>query len=186
MVALHLRAAFERVRFEQLEDSLKDSESAASQSLLLPEPIEFDGIDRSNLEASLPKLRHLGFVLEEFGRNFYRMEGVLIGSILSMRFYICGISLKFLGKVEAVCTLIPLSGRPWKQSHYGKEGKYEISEVGNCSFSHSAFGLPEPLCLSRGMSRFILKFPREISRLALSGNSDSFAFYSLHEHHNEQ
>ncbi|MEK9773280.1 MAG: DNA mismatch repair endonuclease MutL [Opitutae bacterium] len=75
MVALHIRAAYERVRFEQLEDGLRDSDHSASQALLLPEPLEFDGIDRLNLESSLPKLRKLGFVLEEFGRNFYRLEG---------------------------------------------------------------------------------------------------------------
>jgi DNA mismatch repair protein MutL len=75
MVALHARAAYERVRFEQLEDSLRDHSSVASQSLLLPEPLEFDGIDRASLEVSLVRLRELGFVLEEFGRNFYRLEG---------------------------------------------------------------------------------------------------------------
>ena len=72
---MHTRAAYERVRFEQLEDSLRDSKQADSQSLLLPEPLEFDGIDSSNLQASLQKLSKLGFVLEEFGRNFYRLEG---------------------------------------------------------------------------------------------------------------
>lgn len=75
LVAMHTRAAYERVRFEQLEDSLQNSQQADSQSLLLPEPLEFDGIDSSNLQASLNKLRKLGFVLEEFGRNFYRLEG---------------------------------------------------------------------------------------------------------------
>ena len=75
VVALHARAAYERVRFEQLEDSLRDHSSVASQSLLLPEPLEFDGIDRASLEVSLVRLRELGFVLEEFGRNFYRLEG---------------------------------------------------------------------------------------------------------------
>ena len=75
MVALHTRAAYERVRFEQLEDGLRNSNRSASQALLLPEPLEFDGIDRSNLDASLPRLRQLGFILEEFGRNFYRLEG---------------------------------------------------------------------------------------------------------------
>ena len=75
LVAMHIRAAYERVRFEQLEDSLRNSKTASSQSLLLPEPLEFDGIDTSNLQVSLQKLRKLGFVLEEFGRNFYRLEG---------------------------------------------------------------------------------------------------------------
>ncbi len=76
MVALHIRATYERVRFEQLEESLRvgDGAKTTKQALLSPEPLEVDGIDRSILESSLPKLRKLGFILEEFGRNFYRME----------------------------------------------------------------------------------------------------------------
>jgi len=75
VVALHARAAYERIRFEQLEDSLRGTDACASQSLLLAEPLELDGIDSTNLRESLPKLRKLGFLLEEFGRNFYRLEG---------------------------------------------------------------------------------------------------------------
>ena len=75
VVALHARAAYERIRFEQVEDSLRGADTSASQSLLLAEPLELDGIDSTNLRESLPKLRKLGFVLEEFGRNFYRLEG---------------------------------------------------------------------------------------------------------------
>ena len=75
VVALHARAAYERVRLEQLEDNLRSRNACVSQSLLLPEALEFDGVDRANLEASADKLRELGFILEEFGRNFYRLEG---------------------------------------------------------------------------------------------------------------
>ena len=75
VVALHARAAYERVRLEQLEDNLRNRNACVSQSLLLPEALEFDGVDRANLEASADKLRELGFILEEFGRNFYRLEG---------------------------------------------------------------------------------------------------------------
>jgi len=75
VVALHARAAYERVRFEQLEDSFRDSDQASSQTLLIPEALELDGIDSANLKVSLSKLRNLGFIIEEFGRNFYRLEG---------------------------------------------------------------------------------------------------------------
>ena len=75
LVALHLRAAYERIRLEQLENTLRDNQNCSSQSLLLPEAMELDGVDRKNLENSLPKLRRIGFELEEFGRNFYRLEG---------------------------------------------------------------------------------------------------------------
>ena len=151
MVALHLRAAFERVRFEQLEDSLKDSESAASQSLLLPEPIEFDGIDRSNLEASLPKLRHLGFVLEEFGRNFYRMEGCPHWidpeyAVLYLRDFL-EISRESGGRLH-IDSFIREALE--KQSHYGKEGKYEISEVEIVHLVTQLLGCRNPYVCPRG------------------------------------
>ena len=75
IVALHLRSAYERIRLEQLEDTLRDSNKSSSQTLLLPEPLELDGINRKNLEANLVRLQKLGFVMQEFGRNFYRIEG---------------------------------------------------------------------------------------------------------------
>lgn len=75
VVALHLRAAYERIRLEQLEDTLRDSSTASSQTLLLSEPLELDGVDRKNLESNIERLQKLGFVMEEFGRNFYRLEG---------------------------------------------------------------------------------------------------------------
>ncbi len=75
IVGMQTRAAYERVRFEQLEDALEKKASSNSQSLLLSESLELDGIDRENLEAGLDDLRDLGFALEEFGRNFFRLEG---------------------------------------------------------------------------------------------------------------
>ena len=75
IVYLHAKAAYERVRFEQLENALQANDSCASQKLLLSEALELDGIDRANLEASLKDLRKLGFIIEEFGRNFYRLDG---------------------------------------------------------------------------------------------------------------
>ena len=65
VVALHTSSAYERVRFEQLEDSLRKPEQSISQAMLIPEPLEFDGIDNSNLEASLVKTASTGFC---FGR----------------------------------------------------------------------------------------------------------------------
>ena len=61
IVYLHAKAAYERVRFEQLENALQANDSCASQKLLLSEALELDGIDRANLEASLKDLRKLGF-----------------------------------------------------------------------------------------------------------------------------
>lgn len=151
MVALHLRAAYERVRFEQLEDSLKDSEPSASQSLLLPEPIEFDGIDRSNLEASLPKLRHLGFVLEEFGRNFYRMEGCPHWidpeyAVVYLRDFL-EISRESGGRLHLDSFVREALE---KQAHYGKEGRYEIKEDEIVHLVTQLLGCRNPYVCPRG------------------------------------
>ena len=75
MIHFHARAAYERVRYEQLEDAFQDSKNTDSQSLLFPESLELDGIDQKNLMENMNALRLVGFVLEEFGRNFYRLEG---------------------------------------------------------------------------------------------------------------
>ena len=76
MVAMHCRAAYERIRFEQLEASfLQDEKKIDLQSLLFPESLELDGIDSALLEKGKENLRKAGFALEEFGRNFYRLEG---------------------------------------------------------------------------------------------------------------
>ena len=76
IVALHCRAAYERIRFEQLEASFgQDDEKTDVQSLLLPESLELDGIDSALLEKGRAELKKAGFDLEEFGRNFYRLQG---------------------------------------------------------------------------------------------------------------
>jgi len=74
VVAFHCRAAYERVRLEQVEDALALGKSAESQTLLIPEPIELDGVESGILESALPELSNQGFAIEEFGRNFYRVE----------------------------------------------------------------------------------------------------------------
>lgn len=75
VVALHCRAAYERIRFEQLEDSLVGEGKSRTQTLLLPESLELDGVDAAMLEKGRGGLDKVGFALEEFGRNFYRIEG---------------------------------------------------------------------------------------------------------------
>ena len=58
-----------------MEEAFKDSNITSSQSLLFPESLELDGIDQKNLLNCLDQLRSVGFILEEFGRNFFRIEG---------------------------------------------------------------------------------------------------------------
>lgn len=75
VVALHCRAAYERIRFEQLEDSFEGEGNSRTQTLLLPESLELDGMDAALLEKGREGLEKVGFSVEEFGRNFYRIEG---------------------------------------------------------------------------------------------------------------
>ena len=71
LVAMHGRAAYERVRFEEIEDSLQGQNKQESQALLLPENLELDRVDSKILAKETTSLQNLGFEIEEFGRNFF-------------------------------------------------------------------------------------------------------------------
>jgi len=75
LVVMHARAAYERVRFEEMEDSLQENNKYDSQSLLLPENLELDRVDSEILSSQRIFLKNLGFEIEEFGRNFFRING---------------------------------------------------------------------------------------------------------------
>ena len=42
--------------------------------MLFPESFELDGLDSKNLKQGMKSLKGIGFLVEEFGRNFYRLE----------------------------------------------------------------------------------------------------------------
>ncbi|HVU33638.1 MAG TPA: DNA mismatch repair endonuclease MutL [Opitutaceae bacterium] len=75
LVLLDRRAAHERVWFERLREQFRAG-SVPSQHLLLPVPVEFDAIGATLLLDRLKFLRAHGFEVAEFGRNFFRIEGV--------------------------------------------------------------------------------------------------------------
>jgi DNA mismatch repair protein MutL len=75
LVAMHGRAAYERVRFEELQNCLEGKVKYESQSLLLPENLELDSVDSERLNQDSKELKSLGFEIEEFGRNFFRING---------------------------------------------------------------------------------------------------------------
>ena len=74
VVAMHGRAAYERVRFEELENCLHGKVKFESQSLLLSENLELDRFDSETLKEQNEPLVRLGFRIEEFGRNFFRVS----------------------------------------------------------------------------------------------------------------
>jgi DNA mismatch repair protein MutL len=75
LVLLDRRAAHERVWFERLQEQFRAG-SVPSQRLLLPVPVELDPIAAAMLLDRLKFLNGHGFEVSEFGRNFFRVEGV--------------------------------------------------------------------------------------------------------------
>jgi DNA mismatch repair protein MutL len=75
LVLLDRRAAHERVWFERLQEQFR-SGSVPSQRLLLPVPFELDPVAAVLLLDRLLFLQAHGFEVAEFGRNFFRIEGV--------------------------------------------------------------------------------------------------------------
>lgn len=75
LVLLDRRAAHERVWFERLQEQFR-SGAVPSQRLLLPVPLELDPIAAALLLDRLLFLNAHGFEVAEFGRNFFRIEGV--------------------------------------------------------------------------------------------------------------
>ncbi len=75
VVVLDRRAAHERVWFERLQRQFQDG-AVASQRLLFAEPVEFDAIASAMLLDRLKWLAAHGLEVAEFGRNFFRIEGV--------------------------------------------------------------------------------------------------------------
>lgn len=72
LVTLDPRAARERIVYEQLIDR----HQAISQPLLLPETVKLPPADSSRIRNFLNELTTLGFVIEEFGRDTWKLDAV--------------------------------------------------------------------------------------------------------------
>ena len=75
VVLLDRRSAHERVWYERLRNQFATAR-VATQRLLLPFPVELDAITTALLLDRLEFLHAHGFEIVEFGRNFFRVEGV--------------------------------------------------------------------------------------------------------------
>jgi DNA mismatch repair protein MutL len=75
LVLLDRRAAHERVWYERLREQFATAK-VGTQRLLLPVPVELDAITTELLLERLAFLNGHGFEIVEFGRNFFRVEGV--------------------------------------------------------------------------------------------------------------
>ncbi len=75
LVMLHLRYADQRVRFERILKSYKES-TPPSQRLLIPHTVELEPLASEALLTHLDLINNQGFQVEEFGRHFYRIEAL--------------------------------------------------------------------------------------------------------------
>jgi len=72
LVILDPRAARSRIAYEKLLDRREQ----ASQPLLIPETVKLPPADSARIRSFLPELQSVGFVLEEFGRDTWKIDAV--------------------------------------------------------------------------------------------------------------
>ena len=75
LVLLDRRAAHERVAYEEILRQYEET-SPPSQALLFPVPLELDAVGAGAMEDHRAFLKASGFVVEPFGRHFFRVESV--------------------------------------------------------------------------------------------------------------
>ena len=75
LLVLDLKAAAERIWFERLQKQFREG-NLERQNLLLPIPLELEPISAALLLENLAFIRKHGLDLEEFGRNFFRIEAI--------------------------------------------------------------------------------------------------------------
>ena len=90
IVTINPHAARERIAYERLLDASKSnnqtieqSNNSISQALLIPETVKLSPVDAARIKAALPIIASMGFQLEEFGRDTFKVDAVpqLIGSL---------------------------------------------------------------------------------------------------------
>ena len=83
IVTINPIAARERIAYEQLLARGDAAAERPSQALLIPETVQFSPVDFARLGAALAEIRAMGFQLEAFGRDTYKIDAVpqLIGSL---------------------------------------------------------------------------------------------------------
>jgi len=76
LVLMDLRAAHERVLYEEMLSLDQDSGEASAQQLLVPEILELGAQDFEALLEHQTRLQELGFGIEEFGSNTVRLHSL--------------------------------------------------------------------------------------------------------------
>ena len=74
IVTINPHAARERIAYERLLDAVGNA--SASQALLIPETVQLGPVDFARVRSSLDTIRSMGFQLEEFGRDSFKVDAV--------------------------------------------------------------------------------------------------------------
>lgn len=75
LVIMDQHAAHERINYERLHKE-HQHKPGASQTLLIPTPVDFTPIEEQAMLENLPHLTNMGFILEHFGGRTYLIRGV--------------------------------------------------------------------------------------------------------------
>ena len=75
LVTINPRAARERIAYEQLLDASSGT-STASQELLIPETLRMSPTDFARIKTALPTIEAMGFSIEEFGKDTFKVDAV--------------------------------------------------------------------------------------------------------------
>ena len=73
IVTVNPQAARERIAFEAL---FRSAGPVASQALLIPDVVKLSPMDAARIRASLADMASLGFAIEEFGRDTFKVDAV--------------------------------------------------------------------------------------------------------------
>ena len=77
LVTINPRAARERIVYERLlKASSQDGGKVPSQALLIPETVRMSPADAARIKASLATIAEMGFVIEEFGRDTFKVDAI--------------------------------------------------------------------------------------------------------------
>ena len=73
IVTINPHAARERIAYERM---LAADRQTPSQALLIPETVQLPPVDAARLRAALPTVEAMGFQIEEFGRDTFKVDAV--------------------------------------------------------------------------------------------------------------
>ena len=78
IVTINPQAARERIAYERLLAVTQSAseEANVSQTLLIPETVRLPPVDAARIKASLEVIRKMGFQIEEFGRDTFKIDAV--------------------------------------------------------------------------------------------------------------